>query len=29
VSGQMPAGFSLRDTARYGADILEEYERDE
>ncbi|WP_313522418.1 bifunctional diaminohydroxyphosphoribosylaminopyrimidine deaminase/5-amino-6-(5-phosphoribosylamino)uracil reductase RibD [Shinella sp.] len=29
VSGQMPAGFSLRGTARYGADIFEEYERDE
>ena len=29
VSERMPAGFSLRDTAHYGADILEDYERDE
>ena len=29
VSGRMPDGFSLRHTARYGADILQEYERDE
>lgn len=29
VSGQVPAGFSLRRTARYGADNLEDYERDE
>ena len=29
VSGRMPQGFALRHTARYGADIFEEYERDE
>jgi len=29
VSGRMPQGFALRRTARYGADIFEEYERDE
>ena len=29
VSGRMPDGFSLRHTARYGADILQEYERDD
>jgi diaminohydroxyphosphoribosylaminopyrimidine deaminase / 5-amino-6-(5-phosphoribosylamino)uracil reductase len=29
VPGQVPAGFSLRGTARYGADTLEEYERDD
>lgn len=29
VSGRMPDGFSLRHTARYGADSFEEYERDD
>ena len=29
VSGRMPQGFALRHSARYGADILEEYERDD
>lgn len=29
VSGRLPDGFSLRHTARYGADILQEYERDD
>jgi len=29
VSGRMPQGFALRRTARYGADIFQEYERDE
>ncbi len=29
VSGLMPAGFSLRSTARFGVDIFEGYERDE
>jgi diaminohydroxyphosphoribosylaminopyrimidine deaminase / 5-amino-6-(5-phosphoribosylamino)uracil reductase len=29
VSSRMPNGFSLRATARYGADILQEYERDD
>lgn len=29
VSGRMPDGFSLRHTARYGADVLQEYERDD
>ena len=29
VGGRMPDGFSLRHTARYGADILHEYERDD
>lgn len=29
VSGRMPDGFSLRHTARYGADVLHDYERDE
>jgi diaminohydroxyphosphoribosylaminopyrimidine deaminase/5-amino-6-(5-phosphoribosylamino)uracil reductase len=29
VSGRMPEGFSLRHTARYGADSLQEYERDD
>ncbi|MGJ7037827.1 diaminohydroxyphosphoribosylaminopyrimidine deaminase/5-amino-6-(5-phosphoribosylamino)uracil reductase [Shinella sp. BE166] len=29
VSGRMPDGFSLRRTAHYGADCLQEYERDD
>ena len=29
VPGRMPKGFSLRRTARYGADHLHEYERDD
>jgi diaminohydroxyphosphoribosylaminopyrimidine deaminase/5-amino-6-(5-phosphoribosylamino)uracil reductase len=29
VSGRTPYGFSLRHTARYGADTLQEYERDD
>jgi diaminohydroxyphosphoribosylaminopyrimidine deaminase/5-amino-6-(5-phosphoribosylamino)uracil reductase len=29
VSGRMPDGFTLRHTTRYGADILQEYERDD
>ena len=29
VSGRIPDGFSLRHTARYGADVLQDYERDE
>lgn len=29
VSGAMPLGFSLRRTMRFGADLFEEYERDE
>ncbi|WP_337181644.1 bifunctional diaminohydroxyphosphoribosylaminopyrimidine deaminase/5-amino-6-(5-phosphoribosylamino)uracil reductase RibD [Shinella sp.] len=29
VPGRMPDGFSLRHTARYGADVLQEYERDD
>ena len=29
VSGRMPDGFSLRHAARFGADSLEEYERDD
>lgn len=29
LPGRAPAGFSLRHTARYGADLLEEYERDD
>lgn len=29
VSGAMPPGFSLRRTMRFGADLFEEYERDE
>lgn len=29
VSGRVPDGFSLRHTARYGADSLHEYERDD
>ncbi|WLR93858.1 bifunctional diaminohydroxyphosphoribosylaminopyrimidine deaminase/5-amino-6-(5-phosphoribosylamino)uracil reductase RibD [Shinella zoogloeoides] len=29
VSGRMPDGFSLRHAARYGADSLQEYERDD
>jgi diaminohydroxyphosphoribosylaminopyrimidine deaminase/5-amino-6-(5-phosphoribosylamino)uracil reductase len=29
VSGRMPVGFSLRHTARYGADTLQEYERND
>ncbi|HEV7251041.1 MAG TPA: bifunctional diaminohydroxyphosphoribosylaminopyrimidine deaminase/5-amino-6-(5-phosphoribosylamino)uracil reductase RibD [Shinella sp.] len=29
VSGRMPDGFSLRHTARYGADSLQDYERDD
>jgi len=29
VSGRMPRGFALRHTARYGADIFEDYERDD
>jgi diaminohydroxyphosphoribosylaminopyrimidine deaminase/5-amino-6-(5-phosphoribosylamino)uracil reductase len=29
VSGRMPDGFSLRNTARLGADSLHEYERDD
>lgn len=29
VSGRVPDGFSLRHTARYGADVLQDYERDE
>ncbi len=29
VPGRMPDGFPLRRTARYGADILQEYEREE
>ena len=29
VSGRMPDGFSLRHTARYGADRLQDYERDD
>ncbi|MBD9371772.1 bifunctional diaminohydroxyphosphoribosylaminopyrimidine deaminase/5-amino-6-(5-phosphoribosylamino)uracil reductase RibD [Rhizobium sp. ARZ01] len=29
VSGAMPTGFALRRTMRFGADLFEEYERDE
>lgn len=29
VSGRTPDGFTLRHTARYGADVLQEYERDD
>lgn len=29
VSGRVQDGFSLRHTARYGADVLQEYERDD
>ncbi|WP_242221983.1 bifunctional diaminohydroxyphosphoribosylaminopyrimidine deaminase/5-amino-6-(5-phosphoribosylamino)uracil reductase RibD [Shinella zoogloeoides] len=29
MSGRMPPGFALRHAARYGADILQEYERDD
>ena len=29
VSGRVPGGFTLRRTARYGADVFEEYERDD
>lgn len=29
VSGRLPDGFSLRNTARYGTDNFEEYERDD
>ena len=29
VSGRVPPGFALRHAARYGADILQEYERDD
>jgi len=29
VSGRMPDGFQLRHVARYGADVLQEYERDD
>ncbi len=29
VPGRMPGGFSLRHAARYGADSLQEYERDD
>ncbi|WP_313665261.1 bifunctional diaminohydroxyphosphoribosylaminopyrimidine deaminase/5-amino-6-(5-phosphoribosylamino)uracil reductase RibD [Shinella sp.] len=29
VPGRVPAGFSLRHTARYGADSLQDYERDD
>jgi diaminohydroxyphosphoribosylaminopyrimidine deaminase/5-amino-6-(5-phosphoribosylamino)uracil reductase len=29
VLGRMPDGFSLRHTARYGADTLQDYERDD
>lgn len=29
VSGRMPDGYFLRQTAHYGADILQVYERDD